>query len=972
MADDIEDVSFLPGENLNRKSVYEPSVKQRCKQLACSKNRATAIVVFCGLLILIIAIIAAFARSGSSSCEKVNTVLSTPPPNITKEDIYATNGEVFPWQDIRLPDTVEPISYNVFLNPDMKALKFSGTVKIKAKIKATTSLIVLHTKNLTITKVLVKPFTLTGPSTKRSPIIVAKHLEFLKNEQLAILTDRKMFTSARTGIEITIKFNANIVSKLAGFYLSSYKTKSGEIRHIGTTQFQPTGARQAFPCFDEPGLKATFKMSIVRDKKHIALFNMPLNKTEDFKDGRVIDRFQESVKMSTYLVAFVVCDYKSKKGKTKSGVDVAVYAAEDQIDQVDFALKVAITVLEYYDELYKIRYPLPKLDLIAIPDFSAGAMENWGLVTYRESAVLYHPGESSDSDKQWVAVVIAHELAHQWFGNLVTPKWWDDTWLNEGFASYVEYLGTDKVDPTLKMGEQFICKTLQRALSRDSQKTSHPIHVPVHNPDDINEIFDTISYDKGASVIRMLREFLGKEKFMDGITAYLKQYKYGNAVTVDLWSALSKKSGNTVDVKSVMDTWTLQMGYPVVSVKQSGNKFLLTQQRFLSDGSVTTNSDESPFGYKWHIPFRYMVLYEDDTNSTGMVWLHKGSAEISVTKDVKLIKGNYGMYGFYRVNYEEVMWKTIIQQLQTDHTVLSPGDRSGLIDDVFNLARAGLVKHTTALDMTKYLKKEQDYAPWYSALDGLGFIRKILQKSPAYEQFKTYTLTLVKPIQSSLTWNDSGEPLQKYLRSNLLSEVILLGDSDATKKGRQLYDDWMTQNTSIPPNLKTAVYTAGIKYGEWSEWKFMLEKYNNSITPSNKDRYLSTLGETRDSIVINRLLHMALNEDMIKHQDLYKVMRAVTKNPSGQLLAWRFLQQNWEKLLQWYGDVSFTLPEFVKSTTSSFSTEFDYKEVEEFFKKVDSGPAKRAVSTALENIRTNINWLKSHENEVKAWLLKNV
>ncbi|CAG2235225.1 unnamed protein product [Mytilus edulis] len=527
-------------------------------------------------------------------------------------------------------------------------------------------------------------------------------------------------------------------------------------------------------------------------------------------------------------------------------------------------------------------------------------------------------------------------------------------------------------DTEISDGEQFICKALQRALSRDSQKTSHPIQVPVHNPDDINEIFDTISYDKGASVIRMLREFLGKEKFMDGITSYLQQYKYGNAVTVDLWSALSKKSGNTVDVKAVMDTWTLQMGYPVVSVKKSGNKFILTQERFLSDGSATTNLDESPFGYKWHIPFRYTVLYKDGSNSTGMVWLHKGSAEISVTKDVTLIKGNYGMYGFYRVNYEEVMWNTIIQQLQTNHTVFSPGDRSGLIDDVFNLARAGLVKHTTALDMTKYLKKEEDYAPWYSALGGLGFIRKMLQKSPAYEQFKTYTLNLVKPIQTSLTWNDSGEPLQKYLRSNLLSEVIMLGDSDATKKGRQLYDDWMIKNTSIPPNLKTAVYTAGIKYGEWSEWKYMLKKYNTSITPSNKDRYLSTLGETRDSIVINRLLHMALNEDMIKHQDLYKVMRAVTKNPSGQLLAWRFVQQNWEKLLQWYGDVSFTLPEFVKSTTSSFSTEFDYKEVEEFFKKVDSGPAKRAVSTALENIRTNINWLKSHEDEVKTWLQKNV
>lgn len=967
MADDIEDVSFLPGDNLNRKSVYEPSTKQRCKQLVCSQGRATAIVVTCGLFILIVTVLAAFARPGSSPCEKIAAEKSTAAPNTTLDDIYATNGEVFPWQNIRLPTAIEPISYNIFLHPNITLAKFYGTVEIQARIKSKTSMIVLHTKNLTISDISIK--SMNVPSTE---ILVQKHLEFLKNEQMAIITDKEMDVSSV--IEISINFEANLVKKLAGLYLSSYKTKNGETRHIATTQFQPTGARQAFPCFDEPALKATFKLTIVREKHHKALFNMPLEKTSDYKGGLVVDAFKESVKMSTYLVAIVVCDYASKTNTTKSGINVSVYATPDQIDQVDFALHVAVTVIDYYIQIYNISYPLRKLDLIAIPDFSAGAMENWGLVTYRESAVLYHPGESSDMDKQWVAIVIAHELAHQWFGNLVTPQWWDDLWLNEGFASYMEYEGINKVDPMLKMDEQFICTTLQRALSRDSQKSSHPIQVPVNNPDEINEIFDSISYDKGASVIRMAKDFLGGNNFMAGITYYLQKYKFGNAKTYDLWNALSEKSESKVNVKDVMDTWTLQMGYPVVTVERHGNKFILTQQRFLTDGSSTADTENSPFKYKWFIPFRFVIQFTDGSTKSDLVWLNKDSAEINIPaeKEVKFIKGNSGMYGFYRVNYSETMWRSIIKQLQEEHKAFSSADRSGLIDDVFYLARAGLVPYTTALDLTKYLDKEEDYTPWYSALSCLGFIQKRLQNSPAYDDFKTYMDKLLKPLMNSLTWEDNGESLRKYLRSEILSEAVILGDEDATIQGRKLYDGWMTDGTSISPNLKTAVYTAGIKYGESKEWKFMLQNYNTTITPSNKDRYLRNLGETKDAILINRLFYMALNEDVIKHQDMIDVIRSVSLNPTGQLLAWRFLQQNWQNFLQWFGDVSFTLPEFIKYTTASFSTEFDYKEVEEFFKTVDVGPAKRAVSTALETIRTNINWLKSHEREVTGWLQNNI
>ncbi|KAJ8311696.1 hypothetical protein KUTeg_011051, partial [Tegillarca granosa] len=398
---------------------------------------------------------------------------------------------------------------------------------------------------------------------------------------------------------MVIKFEAKLVKKLSGFYLSSYTSQTGEVRYLGTTQMEPTGAREAFPCFDEPAMKAEFSLTIVREKKYITLFNTRLKSSARYDKGvdLMVDSFESSVKMSTYLVAFIVAPNYSYLNSTTKG-NVRVYAPDELIDRAKFALQAAVTVLDYYDKLYAIKYPLPKQDLIAIPDFSAGAMENWGLITYRMTSILYDPVSSSSSDQQWVATVVAHELAHQWFGDLVTLKWWNDLWLNEGFASFMEYLGTDQVAKAIgkkwQMNDQFIKSDLQRAMFFDSLKSSHPIEVQVKNPDEINDLFDDISYSKGSSIIRMLRDVMGVERFNSGITAYLKKYKYGNTVTKDLWNSLSQ--GTSIDVALIMDTWTKQMGYPVINVKRSGNTITLTQERYLLyPNSTDTGEFSSPF-----------------------------------------------------------------------------------------------------------------------------------------------------------------------------------------------------------------------------------------------------------------------------------------------------------------------------------------------------------------------------------------
>ncbi|KAK3598030.1 hypothetical protein CHS0354_042397 [Potamilus streckersoni] len=442
---DIEDVSFLPGESLHRKAVYEPSVPQRCKQFVCSQSKATIVVIFIGLFLLLITLIAAFARPSQPICGSDYSKIKEhdTPENVRSEDYVATNGKPFPWKNVRLPDSVLPIEYNIFLHPNISLSVFQGVANILCKVQKETDFIIFHIKDLNISDYGVK-------LSNGQNILVKENLEYKKNEQVYIRLERPLLTGTQFNLEV--KFLGQLTGKLSGFYKSSYKTDKGEERYIATTHFEPTDARSAFPCFDEPDMKATFQVSIVREKDYITLFNTPLNRSEVYEKGSLmVDHFEKSVDMSTYLVAFVVCDYKNVTSLTKGNVKVGVYTPADQIERAQFALDSAVAILDYYDEFFGVKYPLPKADLIAIPDFAAGAMENWGLVTYRLTSILYDPIRSSASSQQWVAVVIAHELAHQWFGNLVTMKWWDDLWLNEGFASFVEYIGTDKIHAEWQM-----------------------------------------------------------------------------------------------------------------------------------------------------------------------------------------------------------------------------------------------------------------------------------------------------------------------------------------------------------------------------------------------------------------------------------------------------------------------------------------------------------------------------------------
>nr|XP_054749717.1 glutamyl aminopeptidase-like [Lytechinus pictus] len=402
--------------------------------------------------------------------------------------------------------------------------------------------------------------------------------------------------------------------------------------------------------------------------------------------------------------------------------------------------------------------------MIAIPDFSAGAMENWGLITYRGSSVLYKPNVTSTPQETWIVVTITHELAHQWFGNLVTMEWWNDLWLNEGFASFVEYIGADHFRPEWHMLDKFIIETTHAAMAKDQKAYSHPIRVTVHDTAQISEIFDSISYSKGSTMLKMLQSFLmlgDQDIMMLGIQRYLKQYQFKNAVTSDLWNAIStvaKENGHNVDVGAMMDTWTLQMGFPVINVTKTGS---VTQQRFLifPQGKA---SDEfsSQFGYKWTIPVTY---YTDTNPETKTVFMDHDQASVNlhVAGARKWFKVNSKQSGMYRVNYDKSTWKALSDQLVTDHTVFGAADRAHLIDDVFSLAWAGYVNYSIALDLSGYLVTESAYVPIQSALDSLSSVGNLLYGTEGYYYYKKYVLNLFRDRVNALGKEDTGEHLDR-------------------------------------------------------------------------------------------------------------------------------------------------------------------------------------------------------------------
>ncbi|XP_037766646.2 aminopeptidase N isoform X1 [Chelonia mydas] len=908
--------------------------------------------------------------------------------NVTTTPLATTAGPANPWNNFRLPQSLVPEHYAVTLQPFLTLSAsslyiFKGNSTVRFSCQNATNLILIHSKKLNYTLQGTFLVSLQGVNGSSPPPITNTRLE-TETEYLVVQLQGQL--EKGKSYELVSSFTGELADDLAGFYRSEY-VEDGETRIVATTQMQAPDARKAFPCFDEPAMKATFKVTLIHSPSHTALSNMPVESSrQQTIDGTTwnVTEFQTTPKMSTYLLAFIVSQFQAVE-RMQENVLIRIWGRPKAIaaGQGDYALQLTGPILKFFERHYNTAYPLPKSDQVGLPDFNAGAMENWGLVTYRENSLLYDPLFSSISNKERVATVIAHELAHQWFGNLVTLRWWNDLWLNEGFASYVEYLGADSAEPSWHIKDLIVQNEMYRVMKVDALASSHPLSFlenEINTPAQISEVFDAIAYSKGASVLRMLSEFLTENSFKKGLQSYLQAFSYGNTVYDDLWNHLQKVVVEDniqlpTTIKGIMDRWTLQMGFPMVTVDTKVGS--ISQRHFLLDtDSVVERPSE--FNYTWIVPVAWMKQ-QDGTEQ--MYWL----TETSATSPSFVVAGtpnwlllNINVTGYFRVNYDQENWNKLLSQLVTNYEVIPVINRAQLIDDAFNLARAKHVSITLALNTTTYLKEEREYLPWSAALDNLAYFRLMFDRSEVYGPMQKYIQQQVIPLfqyfgNITSNWTSLPEGLMaQYSEINAISTACSYEVPECSQLATAFFDRWKQNpsNNTIPPNLRSSIYCSAVQMGSEADWDFLWQMFKNATVVAEADKLRSALACSKEPWILRRYLQYALDPTKIRKQDATSTINSIASNVVGQSLAWDFIQSNWKTLFTQYGGGSFSFSSLIQAVTQRFASDFELKQLEQF--KADNadvgfGSGTRALEQALEKTAANIKWVAENKQTVLTW-----
>ena len=833
-------------------------------------------------------------------------------------------------QNVRLSKNVVPIEYDIQIKPNLENFTFEGVEIITLSVLKQTKTLTLHSKEIEIGTVRVGELS--------DGLSHFGKISYDKKRETATFSFPKIISVGK--IKLTIIFKGILNDKMRGFYRSRYTIEEKEY-YMATTQFEATDARRAFPCFDEPAQKAVFHVSLIVPKGKTAISNtLPISIKEHkaglpVQTGYEIIRFSPTPKMSTYLLAFIIGDFEYIESKTKNGVQVRVFTTPGKKHQAKFALECAVKTLEFYGKYFDIAYPLPVLDMIAIPDFQSGAMENWGAITYRESALLVDEDHSSLGNKQWVALVIAHEIAHQWFGNLVTMEWWTHLWLNEGFASYIEYLAVDKLFPHWDIWTQFSNNELGTALRLDALLHTHPIEIPVHHPDEIGEIFDEVSYSKGASVIRMLADYLGEKDFRDGLRHYLKKHSYKNTETIHLWQAFEKISKKPI--AKIMHNWTSKPGYPVIKAEIKNNKLNLSQERFFASPISAKKAKDKT---KWEIP----IIFGEN-------------------------KINFGETGFFRVAYSRELLEKL--KMPVGKRLLSARDRLGIIRDLFALAEAGTIPTTDALEFLSAYKNEDNYTVWVEIANGLGQIKQMLAKTAAKNDLNKLIVKLFSPLVEKLGWNTKkGEPhTDILLRSLAISRAGRAGNEKIIIEAKKKFEV-MQKGGRVSPDIRSAIYSIIAACGDKKEYNTLVKKYKQESLHEEKNRIGGSLGYCRDEKILKLVCDFAMSKD-VRPQDTIGIISSVGINGKGRDIWIDFVQKNWKTLVSRYGDGGHTLARLVKAISGS-AEEKHLKSFKKFFTTHNAPGAKRAIQQVLERLESNIAWFERDEKEISIFLKNSI
>ncbi|PWA30734.1 hypothetical protein CCH79_00009263 [Gambusia affinis] len=855
---------------------------------------------------------------------------------------------------VRLPTDVCPVNYGLCLKPDLIDFTFDGKLEAQVEVIQATNQIVMNCADIDIITASFVP--------EGADEINATGFNYQNEDEKVTLSFPSSLQKGSGTLKV--EFVGELNDKMKGFYRSKYTTAAGETRYAAVTQFEATDARRAFPCWDEPAIKATFDITLIVPKDRVALSNMDVVHQKPYSaDVNLVEvKFGTTPIMSTYLVAFVIGEYDFVETQSSDGVKVRVYTPVGKAEQGKFALET----LPFYKDYFSVPYPLPKIDLIAIADFAAGAMENWGLVTYRETALLIDPKNSCSSSRQWVALVVGHELAHQWFGNLVTMEWWTHLWLNEGFASWIEYLCVDHCFPEYDIWTQFVSADYTRALDLDALDSSHPIEVNVGHPSEVDEIFDAISYSKGASVIRMLHNYIGDEDFRKGMNSYLLKFQHKNASTEDLWDCLEQASGKPI--AAVMSSWTKQMGFPIIVVdqEQGDNRILkLSQKKFCASGPH--NGEDCP---SWMVPIS-ICTSEDPKCSKLRILLEK--SETTVTLDGvgpdQWIKINPGTVGFYRIQYSSSMLESLLPGVRD--LSLQPVDRLGLQNDLFSLSRAGMISTVEVLKLMEAFVNEPNYTVWSDLSCNLGVLSSLLSHTEFHDDILEFIRDLFAPIGTKLGWDSKpGEGhLDALLRGLVLGKLGKAGHKPTLEEARRRFKEHVEAKQVLPADLRSPVYLTVLKHGDAATLDTMLKLHKQADMQEEKNRIERVLGAISAPDLIQKVLSFALSEE-VRPQDTVSVIGGVAgSSKQGRKAAWKFVRDNWEELYNRYQG-GFLISRLIKLTVDGFAIDKMATEVKSFFESHPAPAAERTVQQCCENILLNAAWLKRDADDIHQYLLQ--
>ncbi len=829
-----------------------------------------------------------------------------------------------------LGDNVIPITYKISFEPNLETFKSKGSEIIFCSVKKKTKSIKLNSKQIEINSASVN---------STDGIQTAKVKINEKQEQIELIFDSDVVGS----IEIHIDFVCTNNDQMYGFYRSKY-TVDGKQKYLLSSQFEAANARAAFPCFDEPEFKATFILSMLIDKNLTSISNMPIKSEKLIDQNKKLVEFLESPKMSSYLLYLSVGEFEFSEGKL-GDLLIRIVTVPGKKEFTKLPMEYAKASLKWLQDYFGIDYPLPKLDFIAIPDFAAGAMENWGAITFREAALLCDE-KTALLNKQYIANVVAHEIVHQWFGDLVTMKWWDDLWLNESFAEFMSHKAINEIYPEWKIETQYIEHTLGTAFSADSLKSTHAISVNVRTVGKVDSIFDAISYQKGGSVLYMLEDYVGFDIYRKGLHIYLSKHSYSNATKNDLWDAFqeaAKESGKNIQVSDLIEQWVLKTGHPLVHVKKIPGGFSLRQERYMLLGQEADS---------WPIPVHYL-----SPNGVSTILLDKKEQLLSEKEWVKL---NFGQKGFYRVKYEGELLDQIGMLIKENK--ISDLDAWGVENDLFAFVRSARITVDEYLGFVKTYCMDKGYPTNSSISAHLNWLCSIGYGFPVGERAMKASVEFHRVMLNGLGWERKAidDAIIVMLRSGAIASLGFADDLDTLSKAKELFSSFINNGKEIDVNLRGAVYALAA----WQDSKlfdYFLKRYKEEKAPDEQRRNLRALGSFKDLSILKQTLRLTISTD-VRLQDSFVLPISVSGNPIGRTLVWDWTKKNWNTLLKRYASGTHMLGGLVDNL-AFVNDKKTGSEIKEFFDQKTNRreDMEMALSHTLEKIETNVLFMKKNE-----------